>query len=579
MSNYQLRPYQEDALEKLFEWFRNNKTGNPVVSSCVGSGKSILIAELCRRVMTQYPNQRIIMLVSSRELLVQNYEKLRAVYPDGDYGLYAASMGKKKPHAKIVFATIGSVYNKYMQVGAFDLVVSDECHLINTKEVGIYRSFISDLSKLNPRVRVIGFTGTNFRGSGILITEGKDALFTDTAVDISIRDMLDGGYLAPLVLCETKTKTDITGVHVSKLTGDYNVGELAKAIDKDDITQSVADEIMIMAADRKSWLIFGVSVEHCDHLHKALEARGAIGAVVTGKTPKAQRDRIISQYKAGKIRYIVNALVLTIGFDAPQTDFIALVRNTKSPCLFVQIAGRGMRIAQGKTDCGWADFTSSTECLGSIDQIKGRKEAPKGGEAPKKKCPQCETILHASAAICFCGFEFEISEADRLKDIRRKASEAAILSQPEMPILFEVGGWRCSAHSKAGSPDSLKVTYTSSVGGNLNLDSHSEWVCIAHSGYAVIKAQKWWKALGGTYPAPVTIDEAISRFTELQKPDYLKLKQNGKYTEITNHVYNNAPAPVVVLPNPAREASANPQSRNLLADIAANANRNALPNL
>lgn len=97
MSNYKLRDYQERVLQELFSWFKNNPTGNPIVSACVGAGKSILIAEFCKRVIEAYPDQRILMAVASRELVAQNYEKLRSIYPEGNMGLYSAGLGKKEP--------------------------------------------------------------------------------------------------------------------------------------------------------------------------------------------------------------------------------------------------------------------------------------------------------------------------------------------------------------------------------------------------------------------------------------------------------------------------------------------------
>jgi DNA repair protein RadD len=567
MSNYQLRDYQERVLRELFAWFVKFLVGNPIVSACVAAGKSIIIAEFCRRVIEMYPNQRILMVVSSKELVSQNYEKLRAIYPEGNYGLYCAGLGKKNGHAQIVFATIGSIHDKAMQTGAFNLCIIDECHLVNPKEIGTYRKMIADYTRLNPKFRVIGFTGTPFRGNGILITEGEQALFTDIATEISIGELLEQGYLSPLVLSETRTKTDITGVHIDSKTGDFKINELAKAIDRDDVTKSVVTEIIEAGHDRKSWLIFGVDVQHCEHLHEELERRGIHGAVVHGKTPKAQRDRILAQFKAHKLRYVVNCQILTTGFDHAATDLIALVRNTRSPCLFVQMGGRGLRVAEGKRDCLWLDFTDSTAVLGSIDTIRGRRENKnkKDGTPILKKCPICGAACPPAATVCECGHEFEI---ERNIKVNAVSSDAPILSSmiPNKTDLCRVQSWSAKPHAKLGSPTSMQISYyaqDTSSGGNLSqltATNHREWLCFDHTGYAKRKAEELWLKLGGKIPLPANTAEAVARFSELTQPEFIELKKEGKYYVVTNRIapatsVSNAAIAAPKIDNPAPKDS------------------------
>lgn len=535
---YQLRDYQELVLVNLFDWFNVNKSGNPIIDMCVGAGKSIVIAELCRRIM-QYPNQRVLMAVASRELVAQNYEKLHHIYPQGDMGLYSSGLGKKNPHAKIVFATIGSIYNKAMHTGSFNICIVDECHNINRKDTGMYRKMINDYTRLNPKFRVIGFTGTPFRGNGVLLTEGEEALFTGIAARVSMRDMLDKGYLSPLVLKSSITKVDASGVSINHATGDYNISELSKAVDNSLITKPIIKEIIDAGQNRKSWLIFGVDVAHCLHLHDELKSYGVQGAVVHGSTPKCERDNIINQYKKGRIRYIVNCMVLTVGFDAPATDLIALVRPTKSPVLYVQICGRGMRKADGKTDCLWLDFTDTTASLGAVDEVSGKLEPKIKKSAPtlpEKQCPNCEATWQYNKHFCTCGFEFDVEPVD--PKINQSSSNAAILSTHKSPTLTIVlGTWRSNIHYKHGSPASLLVIYQEQGCGNLPFKI-TEYLCFDHTGFARRKAENWWLKLGGGKPIPLTTAEAHERFGELVMPSAIKATKNGKFYEVLNYVTN-----------------------------------------
>lgn len=567
---YQLRDYQELTIESIFQWFYENTQGNPIVNACVGAGKSIIIAELCKRVINQWPNQRILMAVASRELVAQNFEKLHSIYPEGKLGLYSAGLGKKNPHAQIVFATIGSIYNKAMHTGAFNVCIIDECHNVSRKETGMYRQMIADYTRLNPGFRVIGFTGTPFRGNGILLTEGKEALFTDIAATVSITDMLARGFLSPLVLADTVTKTDVTGVSINGATGDYNVNELAKAIDRDEITTSAVNEIIAAGQNRKSWLIFGVDVKHCEHIHEKLKSLGIYGAVVHGKTPKGERDLIIKQYKLGRIRYIVNCMVLTVGFDAPGTDLIALIRNTKSPVLYVQIGGRGMRTAPGKSDCLWMDFTDTTYNLGPIDKVKGRLEPKKKSSSGPvvKICPVCKAQSHANVRFCGCGHEFEILHDET---IRQHSSDAPILAGVVYSNAVEVSNWRFNVHKKPGSPDSLCVTYLAVNEGNLPGAKYQEWACFNHQGFARRKAENHWLKLGGLQPIPASVDDAFLRLSELKKPDSIHVIKNGKFYEVISHGYNT--------PNPTTETAPNTGGGAFFRDFKSNSSNNTLPRL
>lgn len=526
----QLRHYQQTVIDNLFDWFYINPVGNPIVSACVGAGKSIIIAELCRRIISQWPNQRILMAVASRELVIQNYEKLHYIFPEADCGLYSGSLGKKNPHAQIVFATINSIYNKAMHTGAFNLCLIDECHNVSRKETGMYRQMIGDYTRLNPKFRTVGFTGTPFRGNGIWLTEGDEALFTDIAATVSIRDMLDQGYLAPLVLLDTQTKTDITGVTINSVTGDYNTRQLAHAIDKKSITQSAVDEIIAAGIDRKAWLIFGVTVEHCQHIHETLKAKGIHSAVVHGKTPKEQRNHLLAQFRAGRIKALVNCMILTTGFDYPNIDLIALIRNTRSPVLYTQIAGRGLRTAPGKQDCLWMDFTDTTSTLGPIDQIRGRPEPKEIKQnAMVKVCPVCQRESPISAQFCQCGHEFTLIHEEK---IHHQSSGAPILSGSKN--LVEIDRIYYRLHSKPGKPDSLCVNY---VQKDLRKDAIKEWLCFSHQGYARRKAENWWIKMGGKSPLPDSTNNALSRCSELNKPSLLNIRRNGPYTEVVDYVF------------------------------------------
>lgn len=536
-----LRPQQERCLNDLWDWFsRHPEGGNPIVNAAVGAGKSVMIAALSQRANREWPGTRVLVLVHQKELLEQNVERIHQVWPSAPVGIYSTALKMKQLGMQVTFATIGSIYKRAYDLGRVDIVLADECHLINPKNEGIWRKFIGDLERVCPHVRVIGWTGTPFRGNGVWLTAGKDALFTHIAASITMRELLDDGLLAPLVPATTVNKVDAAGVRTQN--GDYVVSELAKLVDKAELVEATCAEIVQLARDRKKWLVFAVNVQHAEHVELALSRMGVACAVVHGDTPDAERARKIADFRAGRLRCLVNVAVLTTGFDVPAVDFIALLRETQSPVLYVQIAGRGMRIAPGKVDCLWADFTGTTAKLGPVDDIKGRAPAPKGmAEAPFRICPQCGSQNPTGRLQCVdCGFEFPPPE--RIKH-STEASNAAVLSDQKAGAnQAEVFITRVDyeLHMKPDSPDSMRVEYWAGM-----RVIAREWVLFNHSGNARRKAERWWMERSKIDQIPSTTADALEWVAYdkriLREPTSLILAKNGKYNDIVEYRWDHVP--------------------------------------
>lgn len=530
----QLRPYQSKVLDDLWDWFGRTPGANPIVEAAVGAGKSLMIAALAQRADSQFAGTRVLVLVHQKELLEQNVEKILAIWPEADVGIYSASHGKRQLDKQITFATIGSIYKRAYDLGRIDIVLADECHLINPKETGMWRSFLADLARTCPHARTIGWTGTPFRGNGVWLTAGEDALFQEVAAKVTMKDLLGLGFLSPLVPAETKTHIDASEVRTSG--DDYVVSDLARVTDQEHLVEATCDEIVQIAQHRKRWLVFAVTVEHAGHVSDALKRRGVSCDVVSAETPKAERNRLIGDFKAGRIRCLVNVAVLTTGFDVPAVDFIALLRATKSPVLYVQIAGRGMRLSPdtGKTDCIFADFTDTVERLGPVDEIKGRLPSAKGkGEAPFKLCPDCGSQVATAVMECpNCGHQFPPPERIKHTD---KASSAAVLSSQKPAFeIIDVTDVEYRLHHKAGSPDSLRVDYKAGF-----LTVASEWVCPAHPGFARKKFEQWWSARQLIDAIPADTDEALEWLNYdkgiLRKPMAIVTMKEGKYRKVCSY--------------------------------------------
>lgn len=527
------RPYQSRVVEDLWAYFHKHPEGNPVVEACVGAGKSMMVAMIAQRAMQEFPGTRIVVIVPSKELLVQNVQELYSVWPEASAGVYSAAVGRKQLGYDLTYATIGSIYKQAHRMGRIDLILADECHGIATSDTGMWRQLISDLRKYGSPARVVGLTGTPFRGNGVWLTHGDDPLFTHICSRVTIKELLELGYLSPLTTVPTQTQIDTSGVRT--VAGDYNLQDLAMVSDKDEVVQAACDEIVSMGATRRKWLVFAVNVAHAEHVCAALLQRGVPTAVVTGDTPAAQRDGAIADYRAGRLRCLVNVSVLTTGFNVRDIDFLVLLRATKSPVLYVQILGRALRTADGKADALIADFTDTIATLGPVDAIKGR--VPMGGrkgEAPTKLCPECGNPNPASATQCMeCGYEFPPPE--RITH-GTQASAAAVLSSQQEDSFKScvVSDVRYQIHRKDGSPPSLRVEYYDGL-----LRVASEWCCLSHTGYARVKAEKWWQQRSKIDAIPGNTEEALEWLDYdaniLRQPAAILVTKNDKYPKIVSY--------------------------------------------
>ena len=534
-----LRDYQSRAVTDLFAWWTKHQEDHdiPLLVLPTAAGKSVICAEIVRQMWDQWPlfHPRTVVLVPSKELAEQNAAKLRALLPPNiSVGFVSASLGTKKYNADVIVATIGSIHKASHLLGNIKAVVIDEAHLVSQKagDAGMYRTFLSKLGELC-EFRTVGMTATPFRGNGVWLTDGDEPLFTGIASRVSMRELLDAKFIAPLVPPD-RIETRIDASHVGIANGDYKVGELSREVEK--YLSKVAAEAIKIASERKKWIAFTPSVKNAESLADRLNYRGIVSAVVCGETPKQEREDLIRQFKEHQIHCLVTVLALSVGFDVPDVDCIIWCRPTRSPVLYVQGMGRGTRIADGKTDCLVLDFTDTVERLGPVDTIQGRAKKRSGTqEAPFCICPDCGERNAPAALICIhCGGQIREEEA---KPLDAKVSLAALLSNQASIselIWHDVTRVDYGLHRKEGKPDSLRVDYYAGL-----LRVATEWVCFSHIGYARQKAENWWMRREKK-SMPSGTQEALEwlEFHNIEEPVRISTRKNGKYTEVKDYEFN-----------------------------------------
>lgn len=534
-----LRPYQSAAIDAVIGYWASGG-GNPLVDLATGTGKSMVIAELTKGLLSQFPTIRVLMLVHQRELVEQNFKALLKVWPDAPVGIYAAGLGKRDAHHRITFASIQSVYRKAKALGQRDLILIDEAHLVPLAGEGMYQRLLSDLRAITPDLRVAGFTATPYRLDTGRLDEGATKLFDATVYSYGIGDGIRDGYLSPLVSKAGLAEVDVTGV--AKRGGEFVPGALENAADR--IIHGAVEEMVKFGKERRSWLAFCAGVRNAEKTRDAIRACGISCEMVSGETPLGERDRIIRDFKAGSIRCLTNAQVLTTGFDAPGVDMIANLRPTLSTSLYVQICGRGTRLAAGKANCLVLDFAGNVRRHGPVDAVSVGPRRGNGGtddgkvdvaSVRAKECPSCQSLAALNASMCqVCGHEWPYEEKPR-HDAQAEAEVGILSTEQVAPQMVPVVDWRLDRHEKLGGTDSVRVTYYA------GLNTYSEWVAVEHQGYARQKACQWWVSHGGQTPFPATVAEAIGRWDdgELTMPATISVKPRAgtKYVDIVGRAF------------------------------------------
>lgn len=416
---YRPRYYQLNAIDAAMNWVKST-TDNGLIEAFQGAGKSNIIAEIAKRIAS-ISGKQVLCLVPSVELLLQNEEKFRLI--NEPVSLFSASAKSTSVRHPCVIGTPMSVKNKLnVFKNQFAAIILDEADRSITPTI---LSIINHIRGLNPNLRVLGLTGTPFtlRNGYIYrlthdnktLAEGKakDPFFTKQIFKIGRRELTEEGFLVPVIFGEISAdKYDTKSLELNHMNK-FDSKEIDRVfVGQGRKTAAIVADVIARAKNRNCVIFYAATIKHAEEILASLPS--GISAIVTGKKTDG-RERIIKDYKAGKIRYIVNCNVLTVGFDDPKTDTIAVLRKTESSSLYLQIIGRGVRTMyaaghdleskdgrlqaianSSKRECLVLDYTDNPSFHFNdydIDspQIKSRNASGgEGGEIPVI-CPHCRT--------------------------------------------------------------------------------------------------------------------------------------------------------------------------------------------
>lgn len=370
---FTLRSYQQEASDAAVRVFQGQKQTNGLIVVSTGGGKSLIIADIASRL-----DAPLLIFQPSKEILQQNFAKLQS-YGVIECGIYSASVGCKDIN-RITFATIGSVMNHMDDFKHFKYVLIDEAHCVNSK-AGMYKKFIEAEKR-----QVVGLTATPYRlssyqGGSMLkfLTRTRPRIFNEVLYVCQTSDLLAKGFLADLKYYDL-TSMDLSNVRSNSTGADYDEKSLKLEYERsgfyDKLTTTTLRVLKPKSeVPRKGVLVFTRFVDEAQNLVDKLKIKGISAAIVTGETPKADREMLLEDFKAGKIKVVANVGVLVVGFDFPALDTVILARPTKSLAWYYQAVGRGIRPFKGKD--GWViDLAGNYKRFGKVSDLKIDVEKP-----------------------------------------------------------------------------------------------------------------------------------------------------------------------------------------------------------
>ena len=401
-----LRPYQQDAVEAAIAWMK--KSIEPaLLELATGAGKSWIAAAIANWISTN-TGKKVLVLQPSRELTEQNHEKYLATGEKAS--IFSASAGAKCTRHNVVYGTPKTVLNSISRFGdAFGCVIVDEAHMITPT----IKEIISKIRQRNNKLRVIGMTATPYRmNTGYIYLRNEQThkinsednainpYFASLLYAIKTRELIDMGFLTDAHTDATSANYDADKLTLNKM-GQFDSSQVSAVFENQDrLTASIVQDVIDKSYDRKGVMLFASTVRHAQEIMQSLPSHNAMMLGGDINMDKRTREKLISDFKAQKFKYIVSVGTLTTGFDAPHVDTIAVLRATESASLFQQIIGRGLRLYDNKADCLVLDYAGNVKRHElEIDLFEPNISATKTKTTEKIEvgCPYCHYINEFAA--------------------------------------------------------------------------------------------------------------------------------------------------------------------------------------
>lgn len=428
MKEIKLFDYQEDMKERIEKALRLHRS--VMAQMPTGTGKTYLLTAVIDSFVSNNPMEKVWIVAHRRELVSQIDETVRKFH-----SYYASNTSSLLSSVKAM--SIQWLMRHYDEIEEEPgIIVIDEAHHALAKTY-------KEMWERFPNAKFLGLTATPCRLNG----KGFTDLFDVLVQSWSVPEFISKGRLATYDFVSIKsdgvTQRLIDSLQKRGADGDYQNKEMDMLLNKKPSIERLYQSLEEFGKDRKG-IVYAINISHAQKITKLYQEHGVKAIAIDSKTPATERQQDIEAFKKGDIQVLVNVDIFSEGFDCPDVEFVQLARPTLSLAKYLQMVGRGLRVAKGKKNCVIIDNVGLYRVFGLPSQVWNwnamfegklkvgkRKETPKDREFFLMNEKQDDIQIHPDSEMMMVMSHEELLQTIQYREFVDSKGEFAIIKLPD----------------------------------------------------------------------------------------------------------------------------------------------------
>ncbi len=428
MKEIKLFDYQEDMKERIEKALRLHRS--VMAQMPTGTGKTYLLTAVIDSFVSNNPMEKVWIVTHRRELVSQIDETVRKFHS------YSAS-NTSTLLSSVKAMSIQWLMRHYDEIEEEPgMIVIDEAHHALAKTY-------KEMWERFPKAKFLGLTATPCRLNG----KGFTDLFDVLVQSWSVPEFISKGRLATYDFVSIKsdgvTQRLIDSLQKRGADGDYQNKEMDMLLNKKPSIERLYQSLEEFGKDRKG-IVYAINISHAQKITKLYQENGVKAIAIDSKTPATERQQDIEAFKKGDIQVLVNVDIFSEGFDCPDVEFVQLARPTLSLAKYLQMVGRGLRVAKGKKNCVIIDNVGLYRVFGLPSQVWNwnamfegklkvgkRKETPKDREFFLMNGEQDDIQIHPDSEMMMVMSHEELLQTIQYREFVNSRGEFAIIKLPD----------------------------------------------------------------------------------------------------------------------------------------------------
>ena len=428
MKEIKLFDYQEDMKERIEKALRLHRS--VMAQMPTGTGKTYLLTAVIDSFVNNNPMEKVWIVAHRKELVSQIDETVRKFHS------YSAS-NTSSLLSSVKAMSIQWLMRHYDEIEKEPgMIVIDEAHHALAKTY-------KEMWERFPKAKFLGLTATPCRLNG----KGFTDLFDVLVQSWDVPEFISKGRLATYDFVSIKsdgvTQRLIDSLQKRGADGDYQNKEMDMLLNKKPSIERLYRSLEEFGKDRKG-IVYAINISHAQKITKLYQENGVKAIAIDSKTPATERQQDIEAFKKGDIQVLVNVDIFSEGFDCPDVEFVQLARPTLSLAKYLQMVGRGLRVAKGKKNCVIIDNVGLYRVFGLPSQVWNwnamfegklrvgkKKETPKEREYFLKNEKQDSIQIHPDSEMMMVMSHEELLQTLQYREFVDSKGEFAIIKLPD----------------------------------------------------------------------------------------------------------------------------------------------------